>query len=121
MSAALIFVVDDEPIIAETHALVLRQHGYNVIAFTNPLAALAAAALKPDLLLSDFLMPQMDGLSLAVEFLQQCPRCKVLMITGAISHASNHPAMGRFEFLEKPLPPPDLLAKIKAMLHHHLS
>jgi DNA-binding NtrC family response regulator len=116
MPFALVFVVDDEPAIAETHALVLRQHGYDAIAFTNPLSALAAADLKPDLLLSDFLMPQMDGLSLAEKFLVQCPTCKVLLISGAISHAKNHPARGKFEFLEKPCPPPDLLEKIKITL-----
>ena len=88
--------------IAETHALVLRQHGYNAIAFTNPLCALSSADLKPNLLLSDFLMPEMDGLSLAEKLLAQCPTCKVLLISGAISHAENHPARDKFEFLEKP-------------------
>jgi DNA-binding NtrC family response regulator len=116
MSGALIFVVDDEPAIAEVHTLVLQRNGYNAIAFTNPLTALCASDLKPDLLLSDFYMPQMDGLSLATELQMRCPTCKVLMISGAIRQAMNHPAMGRFEFLEKPVPARDLLARIKATL-----
>jgi DNA-binding response OmpR family regulator len=117
MSRPIIFVVDDEPRIAETQVLVLQQDAYDAIAFTNPLAALAAAVdLKPDLLLSDFQMPEMNGLSLATELLQQCPTCKVLMISGAISHAKSHPALGKFEFLEKPVSPVDLLARIRAVL-----
>jgi DNA-binding response OmpR family regulator len=117
MSRPIIFVVDDEPRIAETQVLVLQQNAYDAIAFTNPLAALAAAVdLKPDLLLSDFQMPEMNGLSLATELLQQCPECKVLMISGAISHAKSHPARGKFEFLEKPVSPIDLLARIRAVL-----
>ena len=101
-------------------ALVLQRSGYKAIAFTNPLTAISAADLKPDLLLSDFYMPQMDGLSLAVEFQIQCPTCKVLMVSGAIRYAMNHPAMDRFEFLEKPVPPLDLLARIKATLESEL-
>jgi len=117
MSLALVFVVDDEPAIAETQALVLQMHGYNAIAFTNPLTALSSAAdLKPDLLLSDFQMPEMNGLSFAVELQSLCPNCKVLMISGAVSHALHHPARDRFEFLEKPISPPDLLAKIRVTL-----
>jgi DNA-binding response OmpR family regulator len=117
MSSALIFVVDDEPVIVETLAVVLQRHGYSAIAFTNPLAALSAAHLKPDLLLCDFRMPEMDGLTLAVEFQKQCPTCKVLMFSGAISQARNHPAVARFAFLEKPLSPPELLARISATLN----
>jgi DNA-binding NtrC family response regulator len=116
-SLPVIFVVDDEPMIAETQAIILRLHAYDAIAFTNPLSALSAALNRtPDLLLSDFQMPEMNGLSLATELLLRCPKCKVLMISGAISHARNHPAVGMFEFLQKPVSPLDLLAKIRATL-----
>jgi len=117
MPEAVIFVVDDEGLIAETLALILRQREYTAVAFSKPREALAAAAnLKPDLLLSDYLMPDMNGLTLATEILQQYPECKVLMVSGAIGHAANHPARERFEFLEKPVPPQDLLKKVKALL-----
>jgi CheY-like chemotaxis protein len=116
MSSAVIFVVDDEPVIVETLVLVLQRHGYKAHAFTNPLLALSAAHLKPDLLLCDFRMPEMDGLSLAVEFQRQCPASKVLMVSGSIEQAKSHPAVARFEFLQKPLSPLDLLDRIKATL-----
>ena len=49
-----IFVVDDEQIIAQTLAAILRHSGFSAEAFTNPGDALAAAALiAPDLLISD--------------------------------------------------------------------
>jgi DNA-binding NtrC family response regulator len=117
MPEAVIFVVDDEGLIAETLALILRQRAYRAVAFSKPQEALAAAAnLKPDLLLSDYLMPEMNGLTLATELLQQYPECKVLMVSGAIGHAADHPDRGKFEFIEKPIPPNDLLKKIKALL-----
>jgi DNA-binding NtrC family response regulator len=117
MPEAVIFVVDDEAFIAETLAIILRQRAYTAVAFTKPREALAAAAnLKPDLLLSDYLMPEMNGLNLATELLEQYPECKVLMVSGAVGHAANHPARGRFEFLEKPVPPKQLLEKVKELL-----
>ena len=118
MSQPLVFVVDDQSVIAETLAHLLRLNAYTAIAFTNPLSALSAAGdLKPDLLLSDFQMPEMNGIDLANQLLLKCPGCKVLMISGAIVQAEQHPLAGRFELLEKPLPAPYLLAKIKTTLN----
>ena len=116
MSSYTVFVVDDEPSIAETQMLILRRFSYNAIAFTNPLKALEAAGeLQPDLLLSDYRMPQMDGVNLADRIQQLCPACKVLMLTGAIGHIGDQ-GSERFEFLEKPIAPLDLVAKIGAAL-----
>jgi DNA-binding NtrC family response regulator len=117
LSEGIIFVVDDEALIAETLALILRKRDYTAIPFSKPQDALAAATeMKPDLLVSDYLMPGMNGLTLADELLQQCPECKVLMVSGAISHAADHPARDRFEFLEKPVALDYLLERVRATL-----
>ena len=121
MPLTLVFVVDDEPRITETLVQILRMRDYEAVGFTDPLLALAATAdAKPALLLSDYMMPEMNGLSLAEQVVEQCPDCKVLMITGTISHAQNHPAAGRFEILQKPVSPLDLLEKIAAKLGNPL-
>jgi DNA-binding NtrC family response regulator len=117
MPGPLLFVVDDEPAIASTLEIILREENYTAVGFSDPEAALAAAsAVQPDLLLSDFLMPGMDGLTLATELQRRCPNCKVLMFSAASNLASKHPAWHRFEFLDKPLPMPMLLAHLKAAL-----
>ena len=58
----VVFVVDDEPIIAETLAVVLNRVAYSATAFDPPHKTIEACAqVKPDLLISDVMMPNMIG------------------------------------------------------------
>lgn len=117
MSSKLVFVVDDEPALVDAVAIYLEQNGFAVATFTSPLKALgASASRKPDLLLSDFKMHGMDGLTLATKLIERHPTCKVLIMSGNIHDATTHPARNRFELLQKPVPLPHLLAKITEAL-----
>jgi DNA-binding NtrC family response regulator len=115
----LVFVVDDEDIIASTLAMILRlQGGSQARCFTKPLEALEAARLEgPDLLISDVVMPLLSGIELAIQVREHCPGCKVLLFSGQAATASlfqNARAEGHnFELLLKPVHPSDLLAKIR--------
>jgi CheY-like chemotaxis protein len=74
-------VVDDEEVIAQTLAVILRQSGFLAKSFTNPLEALAeAASTAPDLLISDVMMPEMSGVDLAIKLRALHPECKVLAV-----------------------------------------
>jgi DNA-binding NtrC family response regulator len=78
-----IFVVDDEPIIGSTLAMILRLHGFDARPFTAPLAALMAARCEaPDALISDVVMPSISGVQLAIQIHEACPNCKVLLFSG---------------------------------------
>ena len=117
----LIFVVDDEPIISSTVAMILECKGFDAKPFTNPLEALAAACIMaPDLLLSDVVMPQMSGVDLAIQVKGQCPDCKVLLFSGQAATADmlrGARALGHdFELLTKPVHPADLLKRIQCMI-----
>jgi CheY-like chemotaxis protein len=58
----VILVVDDEPDITETYAMYLELCGFEVLTAGDPVAALAVMATRtPDLILSDCMMPHMDG------------------------------------------------------------
>jgi len=117
MPGPLLFVVDDEPAIAGTLEIILREENYTAVSFCDPLAALTAAgAIQPDLLLSDYRMPGMDGLTLAGEVLRRCPKCKVLMFSAVPMLADKHPDRDRFEFLDKPIPMRHLLDRLQATL-----
>ena len=117
---ALVYVVDDEPLIASTLTAILKSSGFNAVPFTDPLDALLAAESNcPDILLSDVMMPQLNGVDLGVQFKAIHPECKVLLFSG---HASTSHLMTdansqghQFELLTKPVHPVDLLATIKEM------
>ena len=79
---ATIVVVDDEPHIAVTLSEILERRGYLTVWFAQPVAALALMeAYKPDLLLTDFTMPILDGLALACRVKVMYPDCPVLMVS----------------------------------------
>jgi DNA-binding response OmpR family regulator len=113
----VVFVVDDEQVIATTLALILRQKGFEAHSFDLPEEALAAAReMAPDLLLTDIVMPVLNGIELALRMLEERPSCKVLMISGQqvttelLAKAS---ANGNdFEVLAKPVHPKELLGRI---------
>jgi CheY-like chemotaxis protein len=114
-----IFVVDDEKMIAEALALILRKSGYSARFFLNPLEALQVSLSEPpDLLISDVKMPQLSGIDLAIRIREQCPRCKILLFSGQAGTADLlHGARKQghdFHLLSKPIYPSDLLHRIRA-------
>jgi len=119
--AARVFVVDDEPTIRETLAAILYNEGYEAIPFADGDMALSAAAEeKPDLLITDVLMPDMNGIDLAIHFQNLYPECKILLFSAAAS-TLNLLADARlrgydFDLFDKPLPPVKLLKEIAGAL-----
>ena len=115
------FVVDDEPIVASTLAMILNSNGFNAMFFTDPLEAFRAAHFGvPDLLVSDVAMPFLSGIELAAKIKAFCPDCKVLLFSGEVGVANRliHESArhARFEVLQKPLHPTVLLQTIQELL-----
>lgn len=115
------FVVDDENIIASTLDLILRSEGFDVRSFVDPLDALAAAqSTEPHLLITDVMMPGMNGIELAIEVTLAYPRCKVLLFSGQAAtedlRAKARRSGYEFELLAKPVHPEDLIKKIKDIM-----
>jgi CheY-like chemotaxis protein len=115
-----VFVVDDEPVIAFTLATILESSGYTARPFTDPLEALRAAETNcPDYLISDVMMPLLNGIDLGVQFKAIYPQVKVLLFSGAPASAGLREDASRmgheFDILAKPVHPERLLAAIATL------
>jgi DNA-binding NtrC family response regulator len=118
----VVFVVDDEPIIAATLAIILKQAGFAAIAFDHPEKAIAASQqTPPDLLISDVVMPGMTGVELAIHFRKSYPACEVLLFSGQAATADLLAEAREegydFDLLARPVHPADLLAKLACELN----
>jgi two-component system, NtrC family, nitrogen regulation response regulator NtrX len=116
MPANQILVVDDEVGIRELLFEILRDEGYGVRLAENAQAARAARKeTRPDLVLLDIWMPDIDGITLLKEWagsgLLTMP---VVMMSGhgTIDSAVEATRIGAFDFLEKPISLPKLLATV---------
>jgi CheY-like chemotaxis protein len=114
-----VLVVDDEQVIADTLAKILDMNGYDASAvYTGTAAVESARSLQPDLVISDVIMPDMNGIEAAISIRGFLPTCKILLFSGQAATADlleNARAQGHeFEILAKPVHPSDLLAKLKS-------
>ncbi len=122
---AKILIVDDEQRIADSLREIVAGAEYEVSCAYNAVdAMLAATTLKPDLLLSDVLMPGMNGFQLALQVKERVPFCRLILFSGqtatvqlAHEFVDIFAARGfRFELLPKPVSPDVLLEKIRQSL-----
>jgi DNA-binding response OmpR family regulator len=113
-----VLVVDDERVIADTLAIILNQHGFDASpVYTGTAAVERARSVRPDLVISDVIMPDMNGIEAAINIRKFLPTCKVLLFSGQAATAdlleSARNQGHEFEILAKPVHPQDLLAKLR--------
>jgi len=117
-----VLVVDDESVIADTIAKILSISGYETTAAYDGDSALQISLLKPpELLITDVVLPGMNGVELAITIKRIYPDCKILLFSGQASTADLLAVAGRnghhFTLLNKPVPPQDLIALVAAYLN----
>jgi DNA-binding NtrC family response regulator len=120
MSAPHILVVDDEPDIRVLVKEILEDEDYEVVAAENGAAARNALRdRRPDLILLDIWMPDIDGISLLKEWADggRIP-CPVIMMSGhgTVETAVEATRLGAYDFLEKPLSLAKLLLTVERAL-----
>jgi DNA-binding NtrC family response regulator len=116
-----ILVVDDEKPVADSLVFLLKHEGFEASAAYSGEEALQAAAKTPvQMLISDVVMPGMDGVESAKRICKQSPECRVILFSG---HENAPELVDRaklegynFELFQKPLHPQELLSKLKITL-----
>ena len=81
-SRTRVLIADDERVIADTLRIILEQHGF-AAAYGGASAVERAQSWRPDVFLSDILMPEMNGVEAAIRICDLLPECRVLLLTGA--------------------------------------
>ena len=114
-----VLVVDDEHTIADTLAIILNRAGFSASAvYSGTEAVEVAKSVKPDLIISDVAMPQMNGIEAMILIRGFLPACKVLLFSGHASTAdlleSSRARGHQFDILAKPVHPRDLIARLNA-------
>jgi DNA-binding NtrC family response regulator len=119
-----VLAVDDEPVVCESIRRVLSEEGYRVTTTTSAREGIDLLVREViDLVLLDIKMPDLDG----IEFLRRAralsPETEVVIITGyaTIDTAVEAIKLGAFDYLEKPVSPPQLIvAAARALERKHL-
>ena len=114
------FVVDDEPTISSTLAMILNLSGFDATGFVSVYKAFEQALVgPPDLLITDVVMPEMNGIELAIKFKFAYPECKILLFSGQHATANLLQEAAEkghdFHILAKPVHPKELIAALKKL------
>ncbi|GAC1535920.1 MAG: response regulator transcription factor [Acidimicrobiales bacterium] len=114
-----ILVVDDEPYIADLVSMGLRYQGYDVVSVGTGRAALtAAAARRPDLLILDVMLPDLDGLEVCRRLRADGIDAPVIFLTAkdAVEDRVAGLSIGGDDYVTKPFSLEELAARVRAVL-----
>jgi CheY-like chemotaxis protein len=112
-----VLVVDDEKLVADSLSAILNRFHFNAMPFYNGESAIEAAREQcPDYVLSDVMMPNLNGVETVLRIRKICPTARVILLSG---HAATADLLNEarsegheFELLAKPIHPEELLKKL---------
>ncbi len=121
-----VLIVDDEIAIADTLAMIFRAQRYDVrVAYSAEQAVTTIAEWQPDLAILDVILPEMNGIDLAIVLRANRPKCRILLFSGNsnTSQLLEEAAKKghRFEILAKPVHPELMLETAANLLALDLS
>jgi len=117
----VVLIVDDERIIADTLSVILSRNGFSTVTAYDGLSGLEIAqSTRPDLVISDVMMPGMTGVELAITLTHAIPTCKILLFSGQAATVDllekAREAGHAFTTLTKPVHPTDMLKRVRDCL-----
>ena len=116
-----LLIVDDEPNINDTLALIFRIRGYTVLTANTGAEALRQLEQeRPDAALLDVALPDMSGIEIAIRIRTDYPQCKFLLFSGnqgTIDALQDAKSRGHdFEVFAKPIPPQELIDALRNLV-----
>ncbi len=117
-----ILLVDDEPVVLKIAELALQRSGYAVLASGDPQQAISlfeSSKTEIDLLVTDVVMPGIEGPELAERLVQMKPKLPILLISGIVTERDltwKGKSKVAFTFLRKPFQPSALVEKVRQAL-----
>src|SRR5512137_1594709 len=118
--ARTVLVVDDDVMLRDMETMMLRLEGYTVLEAESAAEALRVAGsnVPIHLLITDLMMPEVDGLELTRRFRMVHPKTPVLMVSGSLPvlRARSELDPDHFDFLAKPFQFDELLLKVRMLL-----
>lgn len=120
-SGKTILLAEDAEIVREMVTEILKRDGYTVLAHPDGQEAYTCFREKGDevdLILTDIVMPQLNGKELAQQCREQRPEIGVLFMSGYLDSQLNtdDDLSGNSDFIAKPFRPAELLQKVKSLL-----
>ena len=118
-----IIIIDDDALIAETVREILNVEGFDATAVSSGVAAIdLARTWRPDIVLSDVIMPGLNGIETAIRIREIVPTCRIILFSGQAATVDllekarqrGHP----LDILPKPIRPEQLITAITTALRH---
>lgn len=122
----IVFVLDDEPAIAETWRLILSSAGYDPKAFCDPLRALEAIRESPPpVLVTDVALPGISGIDLAITLVEENIPTRVILASGHATTPADLEVAAKkgylFNVLPKPIGPITLRQRVQELMQEGIS
>lgn len=111
-----VLVIDDDRMVADTLAEILRLHGFFPIPlYSGEEAVSFVERFRPDIVLSDIRMHHVDGIEAARMIRELHPECRVILFTATSLNTTTKQAIERsgFEFLQRPLHPQNVISTLR--------
>jgi CheY-like chemotaxis protein len=114
---ARVLLIDDDPVVARALRRLLGRDGHEIEHFERPLEAVERVRAKPtsfDLVITDFRMPELDGLRVAHELQAEAPELPIILLTGSFDiDLERVKAAGIVAVLSKPVDGPALIESVR--------
>jgi DNA-binding NtrC family response regulator len=120
-----VLVIDDDQLVRYTLSRILHRNGYDVVTASDGMRAMAVfREERPDVVITDIIMPEQEGIQTITEIRGVQPNAKIIAISGGgrigntdFLKIARH--LGAFDAIAKPFDPDDLLSRVGRCLNGH--